>query len=151
MSWIMKKLMGSSSNSFLNCSTIFWPQGKFIRGRNKIVIPICNRRSIKTISLRKAPLSWAIWLSVTTWKKTDTMKSTMEILYSNLSPPLQFKPDSRGYGKSKFYHCTDECYMLISYHLTYEGIGIKYIGAQISYPVNVERNLHWNAWRRILV
>ena len=41
--------------------------------------------------------------------------------------------------------------MLISYHLTYVGIGIRHIGAQISYPVNVERNLHWNAWRRILV
>ena len=29
-------------------------------GRNKIVIPICNRKSRKAISLRKAPLSWVI-------------------------------------------------------------------------------------------
>ena len=30
-------------------------------------------------------------------------------------------PAGRGL-KPKFYHCTDECYMLISYHLTYVGI-----------------------------
>ena len=29
--------------------------------------------------------------------------------------------------KPKFYHCTDECYMLISYHSTYVGgIGIRH-------------------------